>query len=304
MIHTSLIFDIKRYSINDGPGIRVTVFFKGCPLKCDWCHNPESQSGKKQKLYSFSKCIGCGACVGICPENALFMEDNGNIVTDNSLCTLCGKCAKVCPTKAIEMSGRKETVESIMKAIRKETVQMDTSGGGVTFSGGEPLQHPEMLKDLLKVCGEEGIHRAVDTSGFASTELMMEVACETDLFLYDLKLMNSEKHRQFTGVPNELILDNLQKLADEGKNIIIRVPLIEGVNTDEENFVQLTAFISGLPENARVVNLLPYHSIASVKYTKLGEVYDEGIMRAPDTERIEYLLNMLLNAGIKASVGG
>lgn len=304
MIKPSLIFDIKRYSINDGPGIRVTVFFKGCPLKCDWCHNPESQSGKKQKLYSLSKCIGCGACVGICPENALFMEDNGNIVTDNSLCTLCGKCAKVCPTNAIEMSGRKETVECIMKAIRKETVQMDTSGGGVTFSGGEPLQHPEMLKNLLKVCGEEGIHRAVDTSGFASAELMMEVARETDLFLYDLKLMDSEKHRQFTGVPNELILANLQKLAMAGKEIIIRIPLIEGVNTDEGNFVQLTDFIARLPENARVVNLLPYHSIASVKYAKLGEVYEEGNMREPDAERIEYLLNMLQNAGIKASVGG
>lgn len=303
-MHSSLVFDIKRYSIKDGPGIRVTVFFKGCPLKCDWCHNPESQSGKKQKLYSFSKCIGCGTCVEICPENALLMEADGNIVTDISLCTLCGKCALACPTKAIEMSGRKETVESIMKIIRKETIQMDTSGGGVTFSGGEPLQHPEMLGELLKQCGQEGIHRAVDTSGFAATDLIMEMAKETDLFLYDLKLMDSERHLQYTGVPNELILKNLQMLAHEGKNITIRIPLIEGVNTDEENFIQLTNFISSLPENAQHVNLLPYHSIASVKYAKLGGVYHEGNMKEPEAGRVDYLLNMLQNAGIQASVGG
>lgn len=304
MKKSSLIFDIKRYSINDGPGIRTTVFFKGCPLSCAWCHNPESQSSEVQKLYSLSKCIGCGSCVEECPEKALILDPVGGIITDSSLCTVCGKCALVCPTKAIEMSGYHETVEKIMQAIKRETVMMDTSGGGVTFSGGEPLLHPEMLMELLKKCAEEGIHRAVDTSGFVKWEILAGVAPHIDLFLYDIKHMNSWIHKEFTGVPNDLILSNLIALAQMGSKIIIRIPLVEGVNADEKNMEETAAFIASLAGEPIKVNLLPYHSIAARKYEKLGGSYYEGKMKEPAKKTIQKSIEIFARHGITATVGG
>ncbi len=304
MKKNSLIFDIKRYSINDGPGIRTTVFFKGCPLSCAWCHNPESQSSEVQKLYSLSKCIGCGSCVEACPEKALILDPVEGIITDSSLCTVCGKCALVCPTKAIEMSGRQETIEKIMQSLRREIVVMDTSGGGVTFSGGEPLLHPEMLMELLKKCAEEGIHRAVDTSGFVKWEMLAGVAPHIDLFLYDIKHMNSWIHKEFTGVPNDLILSNLKVLAQMGSKIIIRIPLVEGVNAEEKNMEETAVFIASLAGEPKTVNLLPYHAIAERKYEKLGKNYNEGLMKEPSKETIQKSIEIFARHGITATVGG
>ncbi|NTV90868.1 MAG: glycyl-radical enzyme activating protein, partial [Clostridiales bacterium] len=198
----SLIFDIKRYAINDGPGIRVVIFFKGCNLKCAWCHNPESISARVEKMYAPAKCIKCGSCVDACPEKAITLTPEG-ILTDPELCKLCGKCAEVCPTKAIEMSGKVMTVAEIMDIIEKERIFFDQSGGGVTFSGGEPLVHKKMLIELLYECGKRGIHRAVDTAGNVSTETILEVAGLTDLFLYDLKIMDSVLHRKWIHAGNK-----------------------------------------------------------------------------------------------------
>jgi pyruvate formate lyase activating enzyme len=201
------VFDIKRYAINDGPGIRVTIFLKGCPLACRWCHNPESISPEVQKLYTASKCIGCGECVKVCPLQACELTEEG-IKTNADLCDVCGKCAEVCPAKATEMSGQYESVDDLMAVIEKERPFFEQSGGGVTFSGGEPLLYPKFLTEILDACGERSIHRAVDTAGLAKKDVLLKIASRTDLFLFDLKLMDSEKHKNWTGVGNEVILDN------------------------------------------------------------------------------------------------
>lgn len=300
---TATIFDIKRYSINDGPGIRVTIFFKGCPLRCAWCHNPESFSMHIEKMYNATKCIGAQACVEICPNYALTLTVDG-IVTNTDLCKLCGKCAEVCPTKAIEMTGYRETMNKILDEIEKERLVMDQSGGGVTFSGGEPLQHLHFLKKLLEECGKRGYHRAVDTTGFTETKNLLDVARLTDLFLYDLKHMNPEKHRQYTGVSNELILHNLQVLAKTGADINIRIPFIGGVNTDRENIEQSAAFIASLAGAKKQVNVLPYHNIAAHKYKKLGKEYNQNDLREPTAEEISMAEEIFRSHGLEIIVGG
>lgn len=298
------LFDIKRYSINDGPGVRVTIFFKGCPLSCRWCHNPESISFKTEKLYNKSQCIGCGSCVAVCPENALTLTKTGGIVTDFEKCILCGKCTEVCPTKAIEMSGRNYSEEEVMAAVLKETHMMDASGGGVTFSGGEPLMYPEALKSLLIRCGREGIHRAVDTSGCVKSSVVEEILPYTDLFLYDLKLMNAHAHRIWVGAENTLILKNLRLISDNDKEYHIRIPLVEGVNTDENNMLETVAFLNGLQRKPTAVGLLPYHNIASKKYEKLGKTYNENGMAEPSKERLAYIQSVFIKNGLNAVIGG
>lgn len=300
----AFLFDIKRYSINDGPGVRITLFFKGCPLSCRWCHNPEGISPRTEKLYNRNRCIGCGSCVAACPEKALTLTATEGVITDLSRCTLCGKCAEVCPTKAMEMSGHDIPREEIMQIIRKETDIMDQSGGGVTFSGGEPLIYPDELKSLLISCGEEGIHRAVDTSGHVRQSVVEEIMPYTDLFLYDLKLMDSNRHRRWTGVGNEQIIRNLELIASGDKEYHIRVPLIEGVNCDDENIAATLLFLSGLKHMPRVVGLLPYHNIAAKKYEKLGDIYDEEGMKEPTKERVETILSLFHDKGFTTVIGG
>jgi len=299
----AVIFDVKPYSINDGPGIRITIFLKGCPLSCAWCHNPEGMSPHLQKLYTKTKCIGCSTCVENCPQQALRLTPDG-IVTDADRCALCGVCAAVCPTKAIEMSGRQVTVEEIMKVIRRETVTMDHSQGGVTISGGEPMMQSGFLIDLLDACGREGIHRAVDTTGLSTPETLLEVAKRTDLFLYDLKLMDSQRHKQFTGVSNERILANLRVLAASGANINIRIPLIKGVNADEANIRHSAQFVASLAGAKKLVSLLPYHNIAIHKYGKLGLAFDDGDMQEPAAADIDMALRVFGQHGLSAAVGG
>ena len=266
----TLIFDIRRYAINDGPGIRVAIFFKGCNLHCAWCHNPEGISPGPEKIYTVAKCIKCGTCVAACTEKAITLLPEG-IVPGPGLCTLCEKCAEVCPSKAIEISGKSMSVAEIMEIIEKERPFMEQSGGGVTFSGGEPLLQSEMLADLLDECGKRGIHRAVDTAGHVKTDILLEFASRTDLFLYDLKVMDPGLHEKWTGVKNDLILHNLRRLAGTGANIIIRIPLIAGVNDHEGNIRKTAEFLLSLPEKVMEVQLLPYHSIAQHKYAKLGK---------------------------------
>lgn len=298
-----LIFDIRRYSINDGPGIRITIFMKGCPLKCKWCHNPESQSSKVQKLYTASKCIGAQDCINICPEDALTLTSDG-IITDGEKCTLCGLCADACPTKAIEMSGKMYTPEDLLSIIEKERVHIEQSGGGVTFSGGEPLMHPEFLIKMLQECGKKGLHRAVDTCGFADTKTLLEVAQYTDLFLFDLKLMDPEKHKYWTDVNNQLILKNLVVLAKTGASINIRVPFIKNVNTDESEISKMAEFVARLPGKKPMINLLPYHNIASGKYKKLEIEYNSDEMDEPSEKEIQRAIEIFNSFHFEVEIGG
>ena len=300
---SAFIFDIKPYSINDGPGIRITVFLKGCPLNCAWCHNPEGISPHVQKMYSRNKCIGCRTCVEACPVKALELIPAG-IVTDSKTCDLCGICADVCPAKAMEMSGRPATVEEIMKIVRRERITMDHSGGGITVSGGEPMTQAAFLIGLFDACGAEGIHRALDTSGLADTGTLLEVAKRTDLFLYDLKMMDPVKHRQWTGASNEKVLSNLVVLAETGAEINIRIPLIKGVNTDHENIRQTASFVASLPGPKKLVSLLPYHNIAINKYNKLGKDYDLKGMSEPGKEVVDKIIALFAAYGLEAAAGG
>jgi len=298
-----LIFDIKHYAIHDGPGIRMVIFLKGCNLNCAWCHNPEGISAEQERMYSPARCIGCVTCVEACPNRALTLTEEG-IVTDTALCRMCGTCAEVCPTKAIEMSGNLMTVDAIMTEIEKERVFFEQSGGGVTFSGGEPLLHQEFLIKLLDECGRRGIHRVVDTAGLVNTDILLEVAKRTDLFLYDLKMMDSKRHLKWTGVPNGKILENLRMLAESGANINIRIPLIGVVNDDEENITETARFVAGLPGKKIAVNLLPYHKIAMTKYQKLGRAEAFQLLEEPELETIKRAMEIFGEYGIEASIGG
>lgn len=298
-----LIFDIKRYSINDGPGIRLTLFFKGCPLRCRWCHNPESLAPQAQKLYAVQKCIGCSACVTACPQSACSLTPQG-ILTDPEGCTACGRCAAACPSLASEISGRQYSLAELLQIIEKERPFFDQSSGGVTFSGGEPLLHAEVLFELLEACGARRIHRAIDTSGYAKQSDLFRIAEQTDLFLFDLKLMDPARHKDFTGVDNRLILENLSALAAAGADYEIRVPLIAGINDDPQNLEQLAVFIARLPGRRPKISLLPFHNVAANKYRKLGQTYAIDGMAAPTNERLQQIVALWSAQGLSASVGG
>ncbi len=296
------IFNIQKYSIHDGPGIRTTVFLKGCPLSCIWCHNPESQSPEQQLLVYDKRCIGCGKCLEACQHGAIYMKD-GKMLFDRDKCTSCGDCAGVCFPKAREMAGELVDTDHVMKQIEKDSIFYEESGGGVTFSGGEPLMQPDFLLELLKRGKAADIHTAVDTCGYASPEVLTDTSNYTDLYLYDLKLMDDEKHIKYTGVSNKLILENLQLLSRLGKRIFIRLPLMPGINDDEAN-IKATAEIIRTTAGVEQVNLLPYHNIAADKYSRLGKPHSLMEIKVPTQEDIELIVGKYMSYGIKVKIGG
>ena len=301
----ALIFDIKRYAINDGPGIRTTIFLKGCSLRCVWCHNPESWTAQPQKLYKKTKCIGCQSCVEVCPQQALELTPDGIKPTQNS-CILCGKCTEDCPSTALEMCGKEWPMVDLMAEVEKERSVMEDSGGGVTLCGGEPLMHPEYSLAILEELGRRGFHRTVDTTLYASQEIVTRIAAACELFLVDLKLMDSEKHRLYTGVTNELILQNIRYLAEAGKDFFIRIPLIEGVNADDGNMEATAAFLETLSWQRRTVNLLPYHDVGKDKHRRMWSTYNpQGFqMIAPSEETQEHCKALLESHGFHVVIGG
>lgn len=268
----NLVIDIQRCSIHDGPGIRTTIFLKGCPLRCQWCHNQESQSYEKELSFNSDKCVSCGACIEICEEGAHYMEEGIHKV-DYNKCKACGKCKEVCFQKALSIVGKELSLDEIMNIIKKDKAFYKNSKGGITISGGEALTNIDLTKSILIKCKEEGIHTCIETSGFAQKENIDLILDYVDLFLYDYKLTGEELHKKYIGVSNKKIIENLEYINSRGKEIILRCPIIPGVNDFREHFEAIKALGEKL-DSIRKVELLPYHDFGVVKGKNIGkEVY-------------------------------
>jgi pyruvate formate lyase activating enzyme len=296
------VFNLQRCSVHDGPGIRTTVFLKGCPLSCAWCHNPEGISEDPELMLHAGRCLSCGACSEVCPVT----EDDASPVGslwDETACLRCGACVEACPADARDLAGRIHDVGELVDLVERDRPFFEASGGGITFSGGEPLSQPEFLKACLKACRARGLHTAVDTCGLAPRGVMLEVAGLADLILYDLKQMDSEAHRRFTGADNVLILENLRALSNSGTELWVRAPMIPGVNDDDTNLDALGAFLSSLPQRHRVF-LLPYHPIAEAKTVRLARAGGFSEFAVPDTGTLVGARRRLQTFGLEVSIGG
>ncbi|MBN1129919.1 MAG: glycyl-radical enzyme activating protein [Chitinispirillaceae bacterium] len=296
------IFDIKRFSINDGPGIRTTVFFKGCPLRCVWCHNPEGLSDRPQVFWEERRCMGDRhQCAVSCPKGALHRTDSGWVI-DGDTCDLCEECARQCPTEAFRLIGRRMDADDVVAAVIKDRVFFDTSGGGVTFSGGEPLMQHRFLKVLLARCKEAGIHTAVDTCGYASWKVMAPLLPATDLFLYDIKLVDDAAHKRYTGVSNRTILENLKRLAEGHKEVLIRIPLIPGIVASERNIFDSIALLKGLP-GLKNVSLLNFHQGGRQKYHRSGLDYPVSDMVPLGDDAVAAIVHEFRKNGFSVTLG-
>jgi pyruvate formate lyase activating enzyme len=297
---TGLIFNIQRFSVHDGPGIRTTVFLKGCPLRCHWCSNAESMSPKPELGFIRSRCNNCGKCVTACPEGAISLDSDNVIQFDRDRCTACAECVAVCASEALTIYGQQFTVEAAFREASRDRIFYEDSGG-VTVSGGEPLQQADFVKALFRRCRQAGIGTCLDTSGHVPTEKLKEVLALTDYVLYDIKHMDSGRHRHFTGQPNELILANAEVVAASGVAMLCRIPLIAGVNDSAANITDTGRFIRKLRDDI-AVEFLPYHRLGVGKYRTLDRPYPGEDLAAPDTGHIESLKQILNELGVKCTV--
>lgn len=297
------ITNIQKYAIHDGTGIRTTVFFKGCPLSCRWCHNPETQRFDRTMLFYQERCAGCGACVRACPEQAVWMRDAGEgavtAVTDGNRCRVCGICEEECIHGAREVCGKSWEIPELVKEILKDRAFYETSGGGVTLSGGEVLaQDMEYIEKLVRTLHSRGIRIFIDTCGAVPTERFARIYPFVDTFLYDIKLMEEEKHKRYTGCGNRQILENLKWLSGQGASVWIRIPVIGGVNDSEADMGEIGRFLKENQILFKQINLLPYHDTGSGKYQHLGREYKKEEFYVPSEEKMQELKHILEQMGL------
>ncbi len=299
---SGVLFDIKRYALHDGPGIRTTVFFKGCPLRCVWCHNPEGQSPFSELMVKPSRCLAdCHLCLERCPQAAI--SKSGHLLrVDRRKCKTCGDCAEACPAEALLLAGRRLTAAQAAVEIFKDEAFYRQSGGGVTFSGGEPLMQASFLEELLEECRRRDISAALDTSGHVPWPTLESVRAKVDLFLYDLKMMDAEKHRELTGFTNLVILENLKRLVQGGSRVIVRLPLIKGLNDGRNHIEAAGDFLSGLKGVERV-DLLSFHALGYSKYARLGRPHPRPEFEAPSTQDMERIKTRIQAFGLEVRTG-
>lgn len=296
-----LVFNIQRFSVNDGPGVRTIVFLNGCPLRCKWCCNPESQELRPVVMFKEVNCVGCGNCNVVCPTGASSFAYPGKI--DHTKCIACGKCVDVCYHKALELSGRWMTVEDLMKELYKDRVVYRRSGGGITVSGGEALVQHTFLLELLKTCKSVGWHTAIETTGFAKKEVLDEIVPWLDLVMMDIKHIDPVIHKQFTGVDNTKILENAIYISKMAKEMIVRVPVIPGFNADKKTITGIAKFATYM-HNIKQIHLLPYHDLGSNKYGMLGKDYTLSDVKTPEASTMEELKEIVESYGFQCKIGG
>ena len=298
------VFDIQSYSLHDGPGIRTTVFLKGCPLACVWCQNPESQRHQPEVMVYPERCTGCGQCVPACPRQAIWLAD-GKSHTKRDLCQGCGKCADVCLNEARKLSGRVWSAGDVFAEVKKDDAFYKRSGGGVTLSGGEPLAQPEFSTAILSLCKQAGLHTAIETTGMARWETLEQVLEHVDLVLYDLKHMDSASHQKFTGVPNDLILENLKRMRREYSiPIVVRIPIVPGYNADLKNIAATARFIAREIGPGTRVNILAYHQLGETKYGRLEREGRGASITPPTAEEMAAIQKCMEAHGLIVSIGG
>lgn len=280
-----MIFNIQKFSLNDGPGIRTTVFMKGCMLNCLWCHNPESKLAKKQLMLHLEHCIGCGECVSVCPMGIHSFSEDGEHLIYRENCTACGNCENVC-TGALELVGKEMSVEEILEEVLKDAMFFENSGGGLTLSGGEPLMQPEFTLCLLKAAKEKGLHTCIETCGYAKWEQIEVLLPYVDIFLWDFKESDALRHKEYVGVSNKQILDNLRRLNDSGANIILRCPIIPGFNDRKEHLFAIASLAEELCGVQRI-DIEPYHPLGRAKSESLGEKYGLEQLSFPTEEVVK-----------------
>lgn len=295
-----IVFNIQRFSVHDGPGVRTIVFLKGCPLSCKWCSNPESQSRHPIVMYDPSSCLHCGRCMDACARGAINPANKYWI--DRDKCGNCGKCAAVCPAGALVLKGKTMTVEEVIRELGKDATVFRRSGGGVTLSGGEPLMQSRFSAEILKACHMKGWHTAVETTGFGSESDIYTLFPQVDLVLMDIKSVDNEKHSEFIGASNELILKNAKLIAKTAKTVV-RVPVIPGFNNTDRDIKNICKFAKTLP-CVNTVHLLPYHTYGQNKYALLGRQYEIPEIKSPSEDEMKHLKDIAENEGFRCVIGG
>lgn len=298
-----IISETERYAIKDGPGIRTVIFLKGCPLRCKWCANPETQKSIYQLMYWQTRCIGCRKCIQKCPRQALSWGNRG-IEIARSKCISCGICTDICNSQALTMAGESKTIREIMKDILKDNLYYETSGGGVTFSGGEAASQGDFLYELARECKKQGISTCIETCGYAEWEIYQKLLPYIDFFYYDLKIIDEEDHKKYTGVSNRLILDNFRRLIAAGANITVRIPIIPGVNDTGKNIHNTVEFLLKHAPGCHV-SLLPYHRLGISKYEKLDMEYSPDLQNLPppSDEELRLLRETFESNGFYVTIG-